>query len=511
MKNKRKNFIPLIRRHIFWVEILLCTIAWALFILYRMDSTASAGNFLVQYYNSIVSVQAYIVSLLSAVFIINVVGPISRLLKVKKNRFKNIVKKTTIIFFRVVLAGIAIIHLSLLLAFLGVFVAIIQANILIKNNPAKVGVVDGREAVTEALKNRNTAPQISTSLENLPEILISDYLGRHYHFANYSAKSISNALLKKIKLNPVLPDSNVLILGDTLVIRELLAEELTVVGPELSRLLVVNYFYPRNIKSSPELTVLSRQEYLKFRDDEINNKIAEIDKSITTLSSRIAVARSQMTNIIMRYYYGQLEIGDAISQYQGQESLISRLQGEQSQLKKQKEFVKLQKDTTPYELGIFMPDEPNRVRVVLDSTQEDALNPFLVTLVHEHLHYASYIDKERVLPTFFEEGLTEYFARKIVGDQLGIQAEVGYPVIVRIIQGFVKKVPEEKLADAYFNKDINMLKNALNEAYGENFYEESEFHFTMIPFSDRDNSIKLGNDILSVIGESDINEADIFE
>src|SRR3989344_2958924 len=70
-----------------------------------------------------------------------------------------------------------------------------------------------------------------------------------------------------------------------------------------------------------------------------------------------------------------------------------------------RDLVETQKDTTPYELGLF--EEPSTIKVVLESTSDTALADYLAVLAHEYLHYTSYVSEERSLPQFFEEGLTE--------------------------------------------------------------------------------------------------------
>ncbi len=482
---------------------------FTVYTLFLMPVVIGSRGFLHTYYLSIWQGPQWILWGLLALTLFFAGIPLISFLRNKAHRTpRQIALHFTRDLLRVLLVGVVGIHLSLGLSFFSVGIVYAQITKTLQSDPGKLGVVSGKDGVAENLKKRDKAPQITISTDDVVAPFLRASLGKQYRLGQFSGEMVK-VLPVKLVGKATIPESNLVLLGDTLVIREIKADEMQAIGPEVGRLLVNTYFYPRNIKSSPQLTVLSRQEYLRFRDDQINAQIAEIDESIASINGQISAARSTMTRIIVRYYYGEISIDDAVSQYEAQQGRISKLQGQQAQLRKQKEIVKSQKDSTPYELGIFMPSEPDLIRVVLDTTKEDALNPFLVTMVHEHLHYASYVDKERVLPTFFEEGLTEYFARKIVGEQFGIQAEVGYPVIVRVIQGFTKKVPEQKLADAYFNKDINMLKDSLNEAYGEKFYEESEFHFTMIPFAGRDDAIKLANDLMSVIGEPDIKESDI--
>src|SRR6185436_6800522 len=112
------------------------------------------------------------------------------------------------------------------------------------------------------------------------------------------------------------------------------------------------------------------------------------------------------------------------------------------------------------------------------------LGDFLESLVHEYLHYASYISDERKFQSnFFEEGLTEYFARQIVKDDLHVDTHLGYPAQVAIITKMTEMITASEFAEIYFSKDEESLMRALNRVYGDNFYQNNFILFESLQYS----------------------------
>jgi hypothetical protein len=113
------------------------------------------------------------------------------------------------------------------------------------------------------------------------------------------------------------------------------------------------------------------------------------------------------------------------------------------------------------------------------------------------------------LPQFFEEGLTEHFARQVVEKYTGEKTDLGYPIISRVISQIAKDIPEDKLAEIYFTKNEDLLKQVLDEKYGEGFYEDSEYHFFVMPLVGFEDSLKYANDIMIEIGGNEIHKEEI--
>jgi hypothetical protein len=272
--------------------------------------------------------------------------------------------------------------------------------------------------------------------------------------------------------------------------------------------LAINHYFAgfnQRLGSTAGRVVLARQEYLSFRDDLINQQIEQIDRQISSINGQIANKRTAQRNVIIRFINEELSYDDARGQYFALEGQISTLSQQRSQLTQAKQLVAAQKDDTPQELGIFLPPDKDlkrekaEIKVVLDTTSQTAINDYLAILVHEYLHFASYVDKERRLLPFFEEGLTEYFTRTILAEKHQVNTEVGYVLTEPVVAAMVKKVGQDKMAEMYFTKDEKGLAHLLDATYGEKFYEDSEFHFIMIAFVPPDQAHKMANDLLNEI------------
>jgi hypothetical protein len=278
--------------------------------------------------------------------------------------------------------------------------------------------------------------------------------------------------------------------------------------------------------------VLGRQEYLKYREDKINEQIEKIDKYITEAQKNVNILYTGISNSKGNISSSQANISDSISKrdsfyswcvnagyysyYLNQfyrsysdeycnsgreewnviiakydqnikenqnylayaQKELPQYQAILQQFKDIRDSTNQQKSSTPYELGLFEPD--NEIRIALDETSSNRLADYFSTLVHEYYHYTSYVSHEKVLPQFFEEGLTEYFARKSIVKTLSISTNEGYPGLVVIINEMAKKISDEKLLDIYLTKNYEALVGELNSAYGEKFYADSSLYFDVI-------------------------------
>ena len=111
---------------------------------------------------------------------------------------------------------------------------------------------------------------------------------------------------------------------------------------------------------------------------------------------------------------------------------------------------------------------------------------------------------------FFEEGLTEYFARKIVEKNLNIETNIGYPVYYKIISEMTNIIPETELAVIYFTKDQNALVSALNRVYGDNFYQNNRILFASLQFtSNRNQTLQIANEIMKKINGTPLTLQDL--
>jgi hypothetical protein len=301
-----------------------------------------------------------------------------------------------------------------------------------------------------------------------------------------------------------LPEQSAILINNQLILRTIDKTIVEKLALPISRRIVGRYFQPRHLKDGePSFAIIGRQDYIKYRNEQINDQMAEIDGEIAGIDRQIAAARQQMINAIIQYYEGNISYEEGANRYYAAADRIPGLQSKRAELVGLKRLVAGLKDRTPDELGIFVPDE-NSIKVVLDNQDLDHLDELLAVMVHEYLHYTSYVDDERRLGSFFEEGLTEYYTRRVVEQELGRTTDVGYIIVVPVIEGMASKLPADKLADVYFTKSEDTLESLLNEEYGKDFYADSQYHFLMISLSDLEGAVKLANDLIGQVGGTKI-------
>ena len=455
---------------------------------------------------------------------------------------------------------------SLITSFiLMIIISLLTTNLLsgyVTLAPMTSGVTFSRDSIVAKLKNMDHAPKVVTTDQPIGKEIVFDYikiLGTNSYFVN----NVSNSMLKFATISPILPKANVVLTGNTLIIGQLNADDLQKISPYLGYLLVKDYFKDRFIKSYPDISVMGRQEYLQYRDKQMDDKIQKVDDEITKtedyinqLYGSISTDKSKISNLqslisqgysqrdseynsclnagyydyyfgTFYHYYSQATCQSYYDQWnatiqQGQQSLanwqqqlqtdqynLSQAQNYDKELAIIKDFLVQQKDSTPQELGVF--ENGNQIKVALDLTSPHAAADYLATLAHEYLHYASYVDDSKSFDySFFEEGLTEYFARKVIKQDLNVSTNLGYPVLARLIKEMTKKIPESEFARVYFTKDESGLEALLNNAYGDNFYKDTQYYFEEMSYLPSDQALKVANNIIVRIGGTPMQEKDFF-
>lgn len=486
-----------------------------------------------------------------------------------KNKEREL-KKSSIVLFAV----IAIVAFTVLY-FAGTFAAIQYSKFLAyskidsissKLNNTKdaksLNVLADDKEILESLRNSSDMPKIIGNSDKLNEAIILSIIknqGKESPF--YEQVLLPSAISnKKVSLN--LPSDILLLPEGSLVIKELKKDTIESISPVLGRLMIKKYFDPKYVKEEPLLEVMGRQEYLKFREDQINEQLAEMDKYIVNAQSLINAAYANInedkqkieTNksglassitskdtdynycktagyysyyfgIFYRYYtdaecearrqkWDQITAGFQKNIADWEESLridqynLEEYQKAKDLLVKYKGLIATQKETAPSELGIF--EAPDKVKVVLESTSDKAIADYFAIVAHEYLHYSSYVSDERTLPRFFEEGFTEYYTRQIITEQIKTDTNVGYPLIVPIIKKIAQDLPKDELERIYFTKDEKTLIALLNEKYGDNFYKDSEYYFQIIPYLGSSDALEIANNILFKIGGPKLTEEDLY-
>lgn len=450
--------------------------------------------------------------------------------------------------------------------------AAVQLNLAVyelKNAPSSVGVIYGKNAINSRLKSMTTVPQVIGSDTNTSNTILSaivnDTSNKNSYYQDKIIKTLPHSLVMSFSLN----NQPVVMVNNTLIINSIDKDTMQTISPTLAHLLLKGYFKSRDLKGNPTISILNRQEYLAFRQDEINKQVAKIQAvikkvedyintlygDISNAKQKIAANQSAMQSEASNvdYYYNNCinagysdyftgsffhtysqsycdsiksQASSDIAQFQSNinswNSTLSYDQNELAQaqtadqnLKDYAQSIDSSKNSTPDELGIF--EGPSHVRVVLDSTSPKGIDAFLETLVHENLHYQSYVSQDRnfqfsdgTYDGFWEEGLTEYFARKVVSGDLGVNINQGYPLLVKVVAQIARKIPESELQRIYFTKDEGTLEADLNAAYGTDFYKNTEPYFEYLSYLPEDKQLKYANNIMTVIRGKQLTTNDIY-
>ncbi len=161
------------------------------------------------------------------------------------------------------------------------------------------------------------------------------------------------------------------------------------------------------------------------------------------------------------------------------------------------------------EHGVFEPE--NHIKARIDRIDSTSLSDFFSVLIHEYFHYASYQKDKKFSNSFFEEGLTEYFARQVIEHNLEIQTNLGYPIQAKIIEQISNRIAENELVSIYFSKDDALFANALDRVYGDGFYEKNKVTFQAMQYSTNPKQlVELANEIMAQIDGPELEEKDFY-
>lgn len=350
-------------------------------------------------------------------------------------------------------------------------------------------------------------------------------------------------------------------LDNTLIIANVNKTELETLSPIVGYMFIKHYFPERAIKFYPKIVVIDDKEYEGYRvidskekSKTLDKQIAEIDDAISSTSASLTKMKASIASnqaLIPQTYAqkdAQMKKCNAAGHYVSNvfkhdntpefcrsqassfdttvdkankeiDETTKKLPAVENQLKLYEQyktfFTSQRKLNTvldkniPHELGVFKP--PSTIRILIDQKSSHALADYFATTVHEYLHYASAQPNKSFSILFFEEGLTEYFARHIIKDNLNTSTNLGYPIFAKIIAQMSKAIPESDLADIYFTKDQAKLETTLDNVYGTNFYKNNALLFTTLQYaSDPKQILTLANTIMKKIGGVPLTMQDIF-
>jgi hypothetical protein len=426
-------------------------------------------------------------------------------------------------------------------------------------NPSKAGLIVGNGQIINALNKYNKLPKLNV-IKPIVNVDFFTNLNKKEIPENRLVWEIINLIPQEFSFNKnKLP--SMFLYNNELYLTELNRSEIEDISPLLTKLIIKGYINKRYIKDEPNISIIGRQEYLKYREEEINKDLLEIDEQIKytdyiiqeaynnqqITEQNINLAKTSIEESISKrdyyynyclnagyhsyitgrfyYYYSKEECDSKLVEWNNyiaqtendlrsfQSNLVfyQEIINEYRNYKEDwlfvRELVESQKSHTSYELGVFIPERT--IKIALDSISPDNIEQYLSTLAHEYFHYASYVSQERKLLPFFEEGLTEYFARKSIRKSLGVNINIGYPIITKIIVEMSKKVGEKELENIYFTKDNDRLEYILDKTYGNGFYDESEYYFIALYYIQSTESLKYANNIMFKIGGQEITENSI--
>lgn len=427
-------------------------------------------------------------------------------------------------------------------------------------NPSLVGIVADKNTILNEIKKDNRSikiiPTDPDSHHELIEVAAVS-AGHETLYGKYVLPSIPGFLVIPMRNSPY----GALLIDNALVVSSLSSPQFTSASPIVAYQFVKQYFQTLYIKSYPKFSILNSDEYVSYRKSDSRKKIAQIDNQLQKLESSVsstsasiqkdkdAISSSQdllqqtqnLQSLLTKkcnsthvYHTGTIYDSYPKSACKG---LLSDLDNKITQLTKniasqnnklksdqnaltddalyktifnaQKAALSNLQKNLPFERGVFEP--PTSVKMLLDTKDAHAVSDYLETLTHEYLHYASYHKGKALEEIFFEEGLTEYFARQVIQYNLHIDTNVAYPIHVKIIEALTNRIPETALAHIYFEKDQKKLEETLDQVYGDGFYENNRILFETIHFSSSPvQVIQLANTLMKRIGGSPLSQKDLY-
>jgi hypothetical protein len=453
-------------------------------------------------------------------------------------------------------AGIVQATLVTILGFLlsGILVFVmagVEMNVLavwFNNNPESLGVVTDQMVIAEKLKNFTSPPKIITAQKDHKTELIAVTVamaGKDNFYGSFVLPYFPRWLIMPIAK----PTSSLILVDDTLIVTEINPKDIQDISAEVGYLFVKRNFPSRDVKYYPKVLLMDGDEYQKFRQDDFASKLKMVDGFLAEAGNSVKrggidVERSkesvsQLEEVVKQIYTtadeqyfecvnskatdcdekrgvenqravemsGELEkaksnLADFQKEVSNSEQLVSFYQS-------QKKIGQSLVGNIPSERGVFV--APDEIRLTWEERNANSVADYFESLTHEYLHYTSFQGEDKKLADpFFEEGLTEYYARMAIKDNLEVSTNLGYPVIVKIISKIAKNIPDSDLASIYFSKDQKGLEIVLDRVYGKDFYKDSRVIFATLQYSQEASRIlPLANIIMEKIHGEPLTERDL--
>lgn len=402
------------------ISTLIFTAFFTYIAVYNLQTVPNIKNVLFEYYASqVAGFKQDGVYLSILLIVIAWLGP--NITPKGKNKKFNLKFSRSLFIKHFILACSALVA-AFVVSFLTIYIyGVAQLNIAVyelKSSPNAVGVVYGKNAINSKLKSMTIVPQIvgsegSTSNAILSAI-VSNGSNKDSYYQNRVLKTVPHSLVMSFDLS----NQPVVLVNNTLIINSIDKDTMQTLSPTLAHLLLKGYFKNRDLKGDPTISILNRQEYLAFRQDEINKQVVKIQAvikkvedyintlygDISNAKQKIAANQSAMQSEASNvdYYYNNCinagysdyftgsfyhtysqsycdsiksQASSDIAQFQSNinswNSTLSYDQNELAQaqtadqnLKDYAASIDSSKNSTPDELGLF--EGPSHVRVVLD-------------------------------------------------------------------------------------------------------------------------------------------------
>lgn len=444
---------------------------------------------------------------------------------------------------------------SLVSFFLLFLVAVIQTNalsMLSYVNLRTIGVETDTERILDELKKAERAPDVVAYDGNGKKMVktASVYQSGKYNF--YGSRVIPN-LPSTLILTSKIIDSDVLLVGDTLMVKNINSNDFQEISPVVAFLMINDYFPGKAVKPYSQLFLVEKEDYLSFREGNFMDKMEAIDGLIVRITQNVdelSVSIEDQEDEIAQYevnlrqeklqrereytkcvnegYYDsgvfirvntreycqeQFALQDeAIKQIAKDIEDINFSVSEKRQTidnsreylnfyNNQKLLAQSEADYVIDEYAVFYP--PDMIKITQTSENDQrALVDYFTVLIHEYLHYETYDESGGGLNSlFFTEGLTEYFAREIVKSRMGVAANFAYPVNVRIITQMMKRISESDMAEIYFSKDNESLEKLIDLVYEKGFLRSNLIALETLHYSsDEEQILSLANEMMAKLG-----------
>lgn len=402
------------------------------------------------------------------------------------------------------------------------FISVIQLNILsitLNLNKEAIGLISSREEIVKILKKNNRPPEI-IAIDKNPHKELLAIAAATTGITNYYGGTMLQSIPSYLVIPMKKQKSGILLLDNTLIVSEINPYDIHAISPVVGYLLVKHYFPLRKIKAYPKIAIMGIDKYKEFRKKENIQKIAKIDieleiikDKISSLSANIESDKKLLSEIQDPKNVKdkkEINIDELTAKIDKDLVVLSENKYSENFYKSQKQLLQQLTKDSPDEQGLFIPIDT--IRIVYKTNNSRSIADYFATLTHEYLHYSSYISKSKMLnDSFFEEGLTEYFARSAIKNDLNTSTNLGYPVQAKIIGEMTNIIPESELAEIYFTKDQEGLERALNRVYGDDFHKETRLIFETLQYASNPNEIlKLANNIMKRIGGKPLTHEDLI-